>query len=334
MDQEIITKGIISGIVDHYIREISQDPQRSIRKLLDMAERTSDGPTQKICYQMMQKMAENKSSPYYDMIHHLVTAIDPGTIKQFGINLGHNAWTFGSGNIRRLIAEKGASISWAVLIDRVQDPDRIPFTEIEALVDRGREMEIYAWLLRSSDTMDEWDDYVRLFRAHGDSVFGLCVLPGVLTDEILEEAAEIPNLMILLNTDEQDWQLCAEKLSDKGILYSAFRLVSDRSQADDILSGSWLEDMIPYHPLLAFSIASDSLTTDTAQVVKDYMWNTRLNQVHPIVPSDLISDFVIINRLITHRNLLYRVNANGSVSAAKELLFVKTGLSCSDLFVV
>ena len=96
MDQEIITKGIISGIVDHYIRDISQDPHRSVRKLLDMAERTSDGPTQKICYQMMQKMAENQSSPYYEMIHHLVSNTDPQTIKQFGINLGHNAWTFGS----------------------------------------------------------------------------------------------------------------------------------------------------------------------------------------------------------------------------------------------
>ena len=333
MDQETITKGIISGIVDHYIRDISQDPHRSVRKLLDMAERTSDGPTQKICYQMMQKMAENQSSPYYEMIHHLVSNTDPQTIKQFGINLGHNAWTFGSGNIRRLIEESGISISWAVIIDRAQTSGRIPFADIENLINRGRKTEIYAWLLMGSDTLDEWDDYTRLFHSHQDSVFGLCVLPDAITEEILEEAAETPNLMILLNTDEPDWQLCAEKLSRKGILFSAFRLTADKSQAEEILSGEWLEDMIPCHPLMAFSIAGDTLAEETAQSIKEYIWNTRLDQVHPIVPSDLISDFVIINRLITHRNLLYRVNADGSVSAATNLLFESTDLTHSSLFV-
>ena len=134
MDQEIITKGIISGIVDHYIRDISQDPRRGIRNLIDMAERTSDGPTQRICYQMMQEMALNQTSPYYEMIHHLVTHINPDTIKQFGINIGHNAWTFGSGNIRELITKNDVSISWAVIIDRTEKTNRIPFTEIESLL--------------------------------------------------------------------------------------------------------------------------------------------------------------------------------------------------------
>ena len=83
----------------------------------------------------------------------------------------------------------------------------------------------------------------------------------------------------------------------------------------------------------SFSIAGDTLAEETAQSIKEYIWNTRLDQVHPIVPSDLISDFVIINRLITHRNLLYRVNADGSVSAATNLLFESTDLTHSSLFV-
>ncbi len=332
MDQEIITKGIISGIVDHYIREISQDPQRSIRKLLDMAERTSDGPTQKICYQMMQKMAENKSSPYYEMIHHLVTAIAPGTIKQFGINLGHNAWTFGSGNIRRCISQNGTLLSWAVIIDRRENPQMIPFSEISELVNRGLKTNVYAWLLMTSGTLREWDDYVKLFRAHDESVFALRVTPDALTEEIIEEALEISNLMILLDTDAPDWQITAEQLSSKGVLYSASRLVSTEAQAEEILSGSWLEELIPYQPLIAFTIADDNAPEQTIRSVKEYMWNTRLAQLHPILPSDLISDFVVINRLVAHKDILYRVNADGSADAAENLQFQKTELTCRDLF--
>ena len=57
MNQETIARGILAGLIDRYIADIREDPNRSIRKLLDIAERTSDGPTQRICYQMMQKMA-------------------------------------------------------------------------------------------------------------------------------------------------------------------------------------------------------------------------------------------------------------------------------------
>ena len=63
------------------------------------------------------------------------------------------------------------------------------------------------------------------------------------------------------------------------------------------------------------------------------MWNTRLDQVYPILPTDLISDFVIINQLVMNRKIFYRVNADGSVSTAKDLLFEKSSLTCKDLFV-
>ena len=259
MDQESITKGLLSGIVDHYTREIAQDPNRSVRKLLDMAELTSGGPTQRICYQMMQQMAANQSSPYYDMIHHLVTHTDPLTIKQFGINIGHNAWAFGSGNIRRIVDQCDPCLSWAVLIDRSPVPERIPFSAVRDLIIRGRKLDIYAWLFLASDSLDEWDKYAELFRENQDSVFGLYVHSCDLHDEILEEASEIPNLMFFLNTDEADWQISAGTLSEKGLLYSAMRFVSDKAQASEILSGSWMEEMVPYYPLMAFTVLSDTL---------------------------------------------------------------------------
>ena len=333
MDQESITKGILSGIVDRYIREITRDPHRSIRKLLDMAECTSDGPTQKICYQMMQQMAADQSSPYYEMIHHLVTHADPQTVKTFGINLGHNAWTFGSGGIRRIITETNTPISWAVIIDRTENKDRIPFSAIRDLVNRGRSHEVYAWLLSTSGPLNEWDKYTKLFREHNDCVFGLITEPDTLDEQILEEAAEIHNLMILLNTDAPDWQPCADRLSEKGFLYSACRFVQNEVQAEEIIDGSWLEELTLHHPLMAFTIASDSLPRETTQKIRDYIWDTRLEQIYPVLPADLISDFVIINRLVTHRDLLYRVETDGCVSAASELQFEKNSLKCEDLFI-
>ncbi len=267
MDQESIKKGILTGIIDRYITEIAEDPNRSIRKLLDMAERTSDGPTQTICYQMMQKMAAESTSPYYEMIHHLVGRVSPQTIREFGINLGHNAWTFGSGPLRKLSESRGIAIPWAVLIDRTPGPDRIPFSAVTALTDRGRQMGIYAWLLTGADIPCEWDDYAELFRKHSDSVFGLTAGPRDMSGAILDEAAEIHNLMIFIDTDQPDWQDLAEELSRRQCLYSAFRTVSSESEAQEILSGNWFEELLPCHPLIAFSFTDDSCPKETAEAV-------------------------------------------------------------------
>lgn len=332
MDQESITKGLLSGLIDRYLVEVAEDPNRSIRKLVDIAERTSDGPTQKICYQMMQQMAANADSPYYEMIHHLVTHTAPQTVKQFGINLGHNAWTFGAGNIRRIIASSAASLSWAVVIDRSEVPGRIPFSEIADLVCRGRKNEIYAWLLISAGLLSEWDKYTELFRAHPDCVFGLCLDPEALSEAVLEEAAEIPNLMVILNTEAQDWQPAAEKLSQAGCLFSAFRRIRNAEQAAEITDGSWLEELSPRHPLMAFSFTEDTCPEETSREVSCYMWETRLRQLYPVLPVDLISDFLIISRLVSHTDVFYRVEPDGSVSAGKSLRFEPCGLTVSELF--
>ena len=331
MNRGNITKGIISSIVDQYLREIPRDPHRSIRKMVDMAVQTSNGPTQRICYQMMQNMAKNESSPYYEMIYHLVAHGDPATIKQFGINLGYNAWTFGPGNLRGILSENDVCASWDVIIDR-RGKERIPFSEIRGLVERGRQMDVYAWLLICSD-LDEWEEYAELFRAYPDSVFALQLNPSSLTEIVLDEAGDIHNLMFGLNTDEADWQAAASDFMERGFPYTVWREVSTVEQAEEIMSGSWLEELAPYYPLMAYTIAADELPSETALALKQYMWDTRLGQLYPVLPVDLISDFVIINHMITRRSILYRVNPDGSVSTAAKLQFETGDLKIGDLFV-
>ena len=332
MDQESITRGILSGIIDQYIHEIAADPNRSIRKLVDMAERTSDGPTQKICYQMMQRMAENRNSPYYKMIQHLVTHTSPETIKKFGINLGRNAWTFGSGKVRRLSANSRTAIPWVVLIDRQNVQGRIPFDEIRELIRRGRRQEIYAWILIISDPADEWEEITDLIREHDDSVFGLCASADALSNEILDEAAKLSNLMIFLDTDQPGWQGRARELEAAGCMFSAYRTVSSAADAHEITSGGWLTSLVPYHPLIAYSITADNCPIEYAVEVSHYMWVTRVNQIFPVLPSDLISDFMVISRLVSHKEVLYRVETDGSVSEGNGLRFAPGCLTCADLF--
>ena len=62
------------------------------------------------------------------------------------------------------------------------------------------------------------------------------------------------------------------------------------------------------------------------------MWEARVNQIFPVLPSDLISDFMVISRLVSHQEVLYRVETDGSVSEGNGLRFAPGNLSCADLF--
>ena len=332
MNQDFITRRILSGIIDQYISAIREDPHRSIRKLVDMGERTSNGPTQKICYQMMQEMGKNSSSPYYEMIHDLVLRTDPETINRFGLNLGLNAWTLGSRDTRALIGNSERKIPWAVLADRSPAENRISFESFAELVKKGLRCGMYAWLFMYRDVMDEWEQLSELFRAFPENVFGLSVRSGAFRAIPLDEAACCHNLMILLDSDDPDWQENARQLADRRMLYSVYREIADDTQADEVTSGRWFASILSGKPLLAFTMAADDCPDEAAERVRSYMWDTRLRQVWPVMPSDLISDFLIISRLVTYKETLYRINPDGSLSEGNGLRFGPSRLRAEDLF--
>ena len=332
MNQDFITRRILSGIIDQYISAIREDPHRSIRKLVDMAERTSNGPTQKICYQMMQEMGKNQCSPYYEMIHQLVLRTDPETVSRFGLNLGLNAWTLGARDTRALIGESGRRIPWAVLVDRRPAEERIAFESITEQVKKGLRCGMYSWMFFYGDRMDEWEQLSGLFRTFPENAFGLAVRSGGFRGIPLEAAAAHHNLMILLDSDDGDRGENARRLADARMLYSVYREIANDAQAGEVTSGKWFGEITPERPLFAFTLTADNCPEAAAERVRSYMWDTRLRQTYPLMPSDLITDFLIISRLVTHKEVLYRVDPDGGLSEGKGLRFERCGLRIGDLF--
>nr|MCR5004702.1 hypothetical protein [Clostridiales bacterium] len=96
-----ITRAIIDSTVERSLREIAEDPKRSVRKLADLGRLFTKGRFTNEVYSLVQDLLHNDESPYYEAIEKLLRSTDQQILKTFGINLGYNGLNIG-GKITRL----------------------------------------------------------------------------------------------------------------------------------------------------------------------------------------------------------------------------------------
>ena len=84
---------IIETIVKKTIREIKDSPRRSIRNLVDMGLRFSNGRFQKMFFLAAQTMLQNQNSAYYRLIEDTVSNVNQQNLITFGMNVGYNSCT-------------------------------------------------------------------------------------------------------------------------------------------------------------------------------------------------------------------------------------------------
>ena len=146
MKREAITRTILDTIVDHAIRDIAKDPQRSLRKLVDMGQTFAKGPFQKHYIGAIQRMLENGGSPYYDLVQDTVRNTDRENLRTFGVNIGWQCWTLGARQIRDTEARENFDIPWCITL-QLEGASPSARTDCLRLLDEGRALGIYAYFL-------------------------------------------------------------------------------------------------------------------------------------------------------------------------------------------
>ena len=76
MDTQRITRLMIDTAVSRGIRDMSDNPKRSIRKLADLGKQFSTGRFQREIIDIIQGLLENDNSPYYSLIEDFLTHTD------------------------------------------------------------------------------------------------------------------------------------------------------------------------------------------------------------------------------------------------------------------
>ena len=258
-----ITRAIVDATVDRSLREIAEDPRRSIRKLTDLGRQFSKGRFLQEVYAIFLELLRNDDSPYYTAIENLLRYTDRKALKDFGINLGYNSLTFGGKVIRNTEAKKPFQIPWALIL-RINPtlPGSTTSAEIESYIKQGRPLGIYTYVIRCSGSLSCLESLAYIFRTYKDCAF-LFILPDQeLSSSQFAILKPCTNTMCLFPAGTSSCTINAEYMRRQKSWYSTYDYYDD-STCDDWISGRRTRDSLACKNSFVVLIARDGCSRDT-----------------------------------------------------------------------
>lgn len=288
-----LTDTMLRAAVSKAVRNMKEDPERGIKSLLDMAERTASGRQREILEPVKRELAD-KNSAYNKLITALFSLTDEKVLTEFGINLGYNAFTLGTDKIRRLRQEKGYGIPWCIFFD-MSWGSYPAIDAIAGIIKQGVDMGIHCYMFHIDRKYTGFGELMSVFSSYPGCAFFMFLYTSSINGRLVERALSMKNVMLLLKAEDgtdAENRRAAAQLVGSGCLCGSFARYSSRSgpvQDDTFL--------IPAEKLgfnFMFMICNEKLRPEDSGSMKRFADRYRMNLKRPVLPVDLWADIVDI----------------------------------------
>lgn len=299
-------QSIIEATISSAIKRIENDPERSIRNLVDMGVMFCNGKFQQRFLAEVQRMLENEQSSYYRIIPDLISSVDSKRITTFGINLGYQSCTKGARIIRKTEAEQNCNVPWCIFIDLQKKTYSQMKEKYFSLIEQGQSLGTYTWFVNPhSDILST----LELAEHFTDSAFVIICNPNDITEIILDEFSEVYNVFFIINYKDGIEDACA-LLRKRKFLFSVLYKYQEHD-IENILNHSILYDLCSLHSLFSFFYANTECPLEMQQHVYEYIKETRYKQSFQTIPFDLIYDVRFIDEIISEDAVTISFDSNG-----------------------
>lgn len=305
-----VSKVLIETVVKKTLRDMKDDPDRSIRNLVDRALLVSGGRFQKRFFQSAQSMLHNEQSAYYALVRNAVENIDHDRLLRFGMNIGYNSCTTGAKKIREIEAREGSNIPWAMFLEIDAGDFARQRQRYAALVEEGGEMGVYTWFLRVngfSCDMFQW------IERYPDCAFGLLCAPEDVSDALIGEAERLNNLMVGVGLGAQTGEVC-EALRARKMLYCIYCQYGE-NRLREILSGDLLHDTQAMNAPFTVFLPEGGCGEAARARVFGYTQRVRKEQRFPTIAWELFEDSMAVDTIISGDGCSAGFRADGAFFA-------------------
>ncbi len=321
MNDKNLTRAIIETAVDRGIRDISNDPKRSLRRLADMGKQFSTGKFQKLSFSHITNLLRNDDSPYYKMLEDFLDTVDHDIIKNFGLNIGYDSWTYGARLLRSSSKKTGYLLPWALIIhyDKDQSP-ALTASDLNDIVDTVNPMGINTFVILREHVTPPDDELIEVFRSHKECAFFLFLDDGQISREEATLIKQCENTVISVNIDTPDAVSVCDMLRDIRTLYVIHYHYS--IDETDHLSEK-VDQWLTYDSAFIFLFQKEGRTGPGGDFARD----SRMDQDYPILIWDVYADICRIENMIydTDKPYLLEIGADGCVCYPE-----KTGLNVKE----
>lgn len=310
-----ITRAIIDATVDRGIREIAEDPNRSIRKLADMGREFSKGRFMSDVYDLFQDLLRNDDSPYYSVISQLLKNTQMQTIKTFGINFGYDGLTFGGKTIRSLSETTDFRIPWMMSFDYApRTPNAITLPEIGDCIRQGQDLGIYIYTIVVSGRLEknEENELIRLCEENEECAFLIFMPDDKIPEKAAEQFSDIHNAMYLFRSSGDTTPHNVDLFRSHKLLLGIYELYDDDT-ADACINGSVLRRMSSYGAAFGLLISNITCSARTEKKIVRFVRNERTHPEYPLILFCLPSDVSHIGRTISGDEASLTLLSNGDI---------------------
>ena len=205
-----------SKICDNIVKGLCKDPESEVVKLIDMWQKFMGDEKIDLNYDSARKMICDKDCTLNKYMHRLINEIDPHVLKTIALNLGFEAFVYGTKTIRKNREKYGCNVPWLILMDPTSACNlhctgcwaaeyghklNLTFDEIDKVVTQGKELGVYLYMFKGGEPLVRKADLVKLCEKHSDCAF-LAFTNGTLVDEAFcADLKRIGNLYLAISLE-------------------------------------------------------------------------------------------------------------------------------------
>lgn len=303
-----LTRTLIETTVRRTLEKIQEAPEREIRNLVDFGLEFANGRFQKKFLTAARKMLVNEESAYYTLIKDVASNVDSERLMTFGINVGYEGCTKGAKTIRELEATCHCNIPWFLSLSinekkLEEDPDFYA-----SVLKQGVSLGIHTYLLSISGDPTK---IIPLLKSQPSCAFILYLHGSQITESFLTACNAVRNVMVSIYADEKMPEAC-KKLRDSHYLYAVYTHYTEWD-AQHILQGRWLEEVLPAQPTFGFIIPEPSCRKELQQEIYSYILSIRDDQKYPIILMDVRQDGLMVDGVISGEACIVGFDENGNM---------------------
>ncbi len=256
-------------------------------------------------FEAAQRMLENENSPYYGLVRDLTSYADEEHLLRFGMNLGYNSCTYGAQRIRQNERQLNHNIPWTVLFQMdSRSPEHL--SQYDAVVTDGEKLRIYTWMLFAPTAPHQLPE---LIHNHPDSAFFLFCEPHDITDNFLDNALELKNVMLVPHYQEEQADIYGE-LRKLGLPYSVYFPYS-QNDLEAILNGDLFTSIQQVHPVFAALLPWPDQPELIRRLAHQAVERARNEQLFQMIPWELEQDDRQIDEIISADACTVSFDPNG-----------------------
>lgn len=300
---------MIETVVDRGIRDVTDDPKRSLRRLAEMGKQFSEGRFQKASFGHITNLLKNDDSPYYKMLEDFLATVDHKVIKTFGLNMGYDSWTYGARLIRHESEQRGYMLPWVVQIHyNDEDKNRLEINDIDNIVEKLSPLGVNTYVIKKQHGLPDDPRLIKMLENHPGCAFYLFPDEADISLTQAEAIKNIGNTVLSVNIASKNAMASCQALKELKTLYVIhYQYVAE--EVERFSDAEYIDSWLSYGSAFIFLIQKDSDKGLAGKFAK----RTRMQQEYPILVWDIYSDIRLVNEMISDIPFIFEISSDGDV---------------------